>query len=280
MKPKIKIYDTQFAHSNGGSFGTGDLNIEPTYFQWYRGNDVVSNIAVFTENSLADVDKSKEQIKILLVLEPPCINPDIYKLLENDIHIRKKFHTVLTHQNNFLNIYTRFTHYFFGGCWINLQDRSVHEKSKNISIIASDKKHTIGHNLRHEIIEQFRKSINGIYGRGYNPVNNKIEALKDYRYSIVVENETSDEWITEKLIDCLITGTIPIYWGTKNISKYFNMDGILQFSTIEDFKNVLLVATETYYNSRIKAVKENFELAKKFTLPEDLIWNNTFKNLM
>lgn len=39
----------------------------------------------------------------------------------------------------------------------------------------------------------------------------KIETLKNYRYSIVIEN--SQEYMSEKLFDCLFAGTIPVYVG-------------------------------------------------------------------
>ena len=35
-----------------------------------------------------------------------------------------------------------------------------------------------------------------LFGRGYRPINNKIEGLKDYRYSIVIENSKSDYYFT------------------------------------------------------------------------------------
>jgi len=45
--------------------------------------------------------------------------------------------------------------------------------------------------------------------RGY--VNDKIDTLKKYRYSLVVEN--SNEYVSEKVFDVLRAGTVPIYIG-------------------------------------------------------------------
>jgi hypothetical protein len=28
-----------------------------------------------------------------------------------------------------------------------------------------------------------------------------------------------DNWLTEKIIDCMLTGTVPIYWGAPNIHE-------------------------------------------------------------
>lgn len=46
-KPRIRIIDNQFGHSKGGSFGTGDLNIHPTHFEWFRGDNKINDILFF-----------------------------------------------------------------------------------------------------------------------------------------------------------------------------------------------------------------------------------------
>ena len=278
MKPQIKIYDTAFAHSNGGSFGTGDLNIHPTHFEWYRGKDTAGDIAVITESCFNDIDSVKEKIKIALIMEPPCIRPDAYVKIKNP-EFRKKFDYILTHQLDLLLLDGKFRHYTYAGCWIYPHKRLLHPKTKNISIIASSKKNAPGHILRHQVISSYRDKIDGVFGNGYDFVTNKIEALKDYRYSIVIENEKSNDWFTEKLIDCFITGTIPIYWGTKNIGKYFNSDGIIQLNEFHELKNNIEMATKEFYDERMPAILQNYETSIKYVLPEDLIWTNFLKDI-
>ena len=61
-------------------------------------------------------------------------------------------------------------------------------------------------------------SITGVYAKGYTHgqtgwADNKLAGLKDYMFTIVIENVVDDCWFTEKLMDSLLTGTIPIYWG-------------------------------------------------------------------
>ena len=48
-------------------------------------------------------------------------------------------------------------------------------------------------------------------------LKDKIDGLRDYRYHFCIENIKRDYWFTEKLIDCFVTGTIPIYWGCPSI---------------------------------------------------------------
>ncbi len=52
----------------------------------------------------------------------------------------------------------------FGSCWIEDVDHGVHDKSKLVSIIASNKNITIGHKLRHAIIATDKKL--DLFGRG------------------------------------------------------------------------------------------------------------------
>jgi len=72
---------------------------------------------------------------------------------------------------------------------------------------------------------------------------------------------------TEKITDCFMTGTIPIYYGIKNIGDYFNTDGIIILT--DDFKIEDL--SFELYQSKINAVKENLKLSMDLLLAEDYI---------
>jgi len=52
-------------------------------------------------------------------------------------------------------------------------------------------------------------------------IDNKLETLKNYKFSICYENVTNIEgYITEKIFDCFRAGTIPIYLGANDIKNY------------------------------------------------------------
>lgn len=274
MKPLIRIVDSQFSHTPMGSFGAGDLNIPPTFFNWYRG-DKISELVVITENSLHLLDRQQEKNKVALIIEPYSINPGVYDAMRNGMY--KHFHTVLSHNAELVMELPNGRLYDFGGCWIKPEDRAIHEKTKGVSIIASDKKITFGHKLRHEVINTFGKRFDGIYGRGYKFVENKIEGLKDFHYHVVIENERTPVWITEKVIDCFVTGTIPIYYGTDAIKSIFNPDGILFFENNMQLAECLATATPEYYQSKLSPIQENFELAKGYVIPEDRLWTDFFE---
>lgn len=279
MKRLIRIVDKQFSH--GKSFGTGDLLIHPRNFKWYRGSENINDFIVFSEDSFAYVDDYDEKIKVGFIIESPMIKPKIYDWIKNPTNYNK-FDFIYTFSRDLIRINPeKFKYYAFGGCWIYPEDMSIYQKHKGISIISSPKKITIGHQLRHDIISRFGDKIEGIYGGGYKFVKNKIEALKDYKFSIVVEQGNHDSMFSEKLVDCFMTGTIPIYWGCEDkIGEYFNINGILNFNNIDELDKILENCTEELYLNSIQSIHENFETAKQYCIPEDYLWNNYFKYLI
>ena len=88
-------------------------------------------------------------------------------------------------------------------------------------------------------------------------------------FSIIVENIRAPYYFTEKLIDCLLTGCIPIYWGAPNIGKYFNLDGFVIFNSYEELARAKL--SKTIYSQKIKAAQQNYELAKQYISSDDYL---------
>jgi hypothetical protein len=112
------------------------------------------------------------------------------------------------------------------------------------------------------------------YGRGFNEIPNKIDGLKDYCFSITMENATYSIMFTEKLTDCFMSGTIPIYYGMKNIGDFFNKDGIIILN--DDFKIEDL--TFDLYHTKINAVIDNFKRSNELLVAEDYIYLKYIKN--
>ena len=53
-------------------------------------------------------------------------------------------------------------------------------------------------------------------------VRNKIDFLKSYKFSISMENTEGNGYISEKIVDSFLAGTIPIYYGDYMIDEYIN----------------------------------------------------------
>jgi hypothetical protein len=198
--------------------------------------------------------------KVLVQIEPPTIMNVVNQIPQH----KDKFDLILAWHPTVLSQCGNSKLFPFGSCWINDEDRKIHEKTKKLSIISSDKKQTTGHKLRHEIINSKITDMD-VFGRGYRYVDNKITGLKDYMFSLIIENDRTDNWFTEKIIDCLVTGTVPIYWGCGNIDKYFNPKGFIQFNNTSDFKNSVLPSlNENTYKEMLPFIEENFTLSLEY----------------
>jgi len=135
------------------------------------------------------------------------------------------------------------------------------------------KKWAPGHVLRHQIYNEYKNSnIIDFYGAGAEKkVNYKLEGLKNYMYSVTIENSIEDDYFTEKIIDCFLTGTIPIYYGTNNISQYFDSEGIIMINNVDDLESKINLLTEDFYLSKIESIRNNFVIAQEFIYPEKII---------
>ena len=51
-------------------------------------------------------------------------------------------------------------------------------------------------------------------------VDDKAATLGKYRFAICFENMVLEGWITEKLFDCLYSGTVPVYLGAPDIERW------------------------------------------------------------
>jgi hypothetical protein len=80
-------------------------------------------------------------------------------------------------------------------------------------------------------------------------------------FNISIENCKHLNWFTEKLIDCFLTKTVPLYWGCSNIGEFFNKDGIITFENENDLLKKINKLTSDDYNSRIHAINENYTKA-------------------
>ncbi|MDQ0246204.1 hypothetical protein J2S09_003808 [Bacillus fengqiuensis] len=70
-------------------------------------------------------------------------------------------------------------------------------------------------------------------------VGNKLQFQKKYKFSIAFENNTSEGYTTEKIIQAFAAQTIPIYWGNPSISKEFNSNAFINCHDFHSFEDVV-----------------------------------------
>jgi len=146
------------------------------------------------------------------------------------------------------------------------------KKEKLISIVASTKNQTEGHMLREKAIKKFQPL--DVFGRGRLEIQKKEEALWPYFFSVVIENASYPNYFTEKITDCFMAKTVPIYWGSPTIHEHFNKSGILSFG--QTSRSCL---SYNLYQRLLPGIEENFKKTFAMELPDDIIFNKIKKYL-
>lgn len=224
--------------------------------------DLTSNdhIVIYISSRLILRRISNIKCKIsLIITEPKCIHQRYYNILPL---LRYKFHKIFTNYSYFSNKYSNLISLPLAYSWIDKSITIEDKKDKLVSLIASEKQKMPGHKLRHKIVNTLPKESFEVLGRGYKPFANKKDGLAPYMYSIVIENCQEVDYFTEKIIDCFMCRTIPIYWGANNIDNYFDSRGILRFQTINELQSILKIISAQDYTLKSDAINNNWEIAQ------------------
>lgn len=103
------------------------------------------------------------------------------------------------------------------------------QKQNKIVWVTSNQRGSAGHKVRMDFLDRI-KSLPDVhlYGRGINPIDDKWSVLHDSKYAIAYENFQNDHYWTEKIIDCYLSYTMPLYFGCNKIDDFFPKDSYIQ----------------------------------------------------
>jgi hypothetical protein len=111
-----------------------------------------------------------------------------------------------------------------------------------------------------------RRTLMSIYK---GACESKFEVLQQYQFCLCFENMAMDGYITEKIFDCLYAGTIPLYLGASDISKYIPSAAYIdcrKFSSVTAMWHEIEAMPESSIEAMREAGRSFFdsELAKPF----------------
>lgn len=255
--------------------GTGEDNYRhPTLVEYVRNQDPWEGISFFTDKALPRAAEVTSKYKIGLILEAWILDPQAYA---DAVKYEKHFDYIFTYNPELLKRNPK--KYKFtpsDTISVDLPSIKIHEKSKLVTMMYSKKAWLPGHKARQFIANDLVPSVDcevDIYGYGpENHVQYKSEGINDYMFSIEVENSYLPNYFTEKPLDCFATGTVPIYCGCPNIGDWFDLDGIITFTTGEELADILNNLTPQMYKDRIQAVKANYEKALSYLEQDDNLY--------
>jgi len=254
-----------------------DLNVDVPF----RFTKEKRPVVVLGDRELSLVHQLKTDQKVVGWLggEPRVVVPAAYEFAKNNI---EDFEMVFTFDEDLVNSHPKFRFCPFGTSrFSDREDRTLKNKSKDISIIGNVRYCNYpGHILRDAVVNKWGHKFDSVKNRG--SFEDKRKYLTDFRYSVVIENSKQNHYFSEKLIDCLLLGTVPIYWGCDTLFDFgFDKRGIITFENEDDLDEIFLSIGELDYKKRMPWVKYNHGIAQSYLqcFHNNFLWDNGLKEL-
>ena len=264
-------------------------NLKPTNFSWstQEGDYQVHIDRGMLQRPNNALPKEK---RFGWFCESRFIVPDLYSFLihNHKILFENFYNKIFTCDDSLLNLNPNFVYCPVGSNypWVPKEQWKIYDKIKLCSMFCSPKLRTEGHAYRHQIARLALDNGIDVFGGAHgtprtvidpqNPWNTKIDGIKDYMFSVVIENGIYDSYWTEKVTDCFATGTIPVYHGTKKIFDFFDSDGIILLKSGKE-QEILQNLSKELYTSKMTAIKNNFDAVNKIKLADDWLFDQIIK---
>jgi hypothetical protein len=246
----------------------------PHWFQLGKLLAPSSPITLLIETMHIPNDESK---KIFISVEPETILAREEFLIANAHH----YHAILTFNANVLARCPNAIKYVYGTTWIQSEHWDTREpKQFCITGLFGSKciNNSSGYLFRVQLyMKQKEIKVPTVFFRssfqnpqlpefGINPLigGSKLPLFQCMQYSIVIENSRQENYFTEKLLDCLLTRTIPIYYGCPNIQEYFDTTGWIFIDSPDQAIQAINALTPDLYATHEETITRNVEKAREY----------------
>ena len=109
--------------------------------------------------------------------------------------------------------------------------------------------------------EDYSKSLTLPQTCGFH---NSKTPMFDCMFHIAIENTSLNNYFTEKVIDCFLSKTIPIYRGDKNIGNHFNANAMIEVNSVDEMIQACNSVTPDVYNRLLPIINDNYETALNY----------------
>lgn len=226
------------------------------------------NFSLFVDTT-PEIQNELSEINILVLQEPN----EYFGLHDWAIHNKHLFSIILTWDDKVINNCDNAIFLPFGHTWFKPdQYEKFHEKRFELSHLRGNLLKTYGHSLRHELLD--RKSeitiptnFYDVFGDRYNIEDARVGkeiVFGNSMFGVAIENVSHNGYFSEKILDCFLLKTIPVYWGCSSITDFFKQDGIITFSNIDELIVKVNKLDESYYNDRLNIIEENYNRALNY----------------
>lgn len=245
----------------------------PSAFEWVT--DGTGSIDVFIDwHIIQNQQHERNKPRIAILVEPRTIQPDTYEWLENNI---KDFDLVFSHDEGVLAFPNTYPIYFMN--WYECHDEP---KDKDISMVCSAKVMCEQHKKRQELADILGDKVDhfGKYKTGRWASYKECRAR--YRFEVVVDNNWTGYWCSEKLANPLASKTIPIYLGGQHLPPDIDQNGIIIADNIEEIPGLVddvLRNPKRIYMDRFTAVERNYNIIRRYKVFEDWFYTE-YKSIL
>jgi hypothetical protein len=143
-----------------------------------------------------------------------------------------------------------------------LKLENLHKKN-NIVWVTSNQRSSQGHQKRMCFLDNIKDlPFVNLYGRGIKHVEDKWDVLSEAKYAIAYENFQSDYYWTEKIIDCFLSFTMPLYFGCNNIGSFFPKGSYIQIDPKDKHIRLFLeeIVKSSKWEENLDAISEARDL--------------------
>ncbi|WP_153798953.1 glycosyltransferase family 10 domain-containing protein [Foetidibacter luteolus] len=128
---------------------------------------------------------------------------------------------------------------------------------------------------KYKKVDSGGRYLNNIGG----PVTDKVAFLSQYKFIIAFENTSYPGYLTEKIVEPMRVGTIPIYWGDPLIGEDFNASSFINIHNYKSTKDAIEKVIELDNNDE----EYKMMLAQPWfagnVINENFLWENLLDKL-
>lgn len=270
----LETYFIKNRHSRHAPFGQ-----EGRHFFWDRYNYGLD--VHFYGPEAMPCPLGKPVVKYGMLTESRAIVPKDYEVFCRHRGLAREFRYVFTYDEKLLQELENARFYpIAAGIWNRKTREDMHqEKDRDLSILSSDKALCPLHRFRLELARLCkREGLADTFGRfdGGSYVESVDETLNRYRFSVIIENDISDYYFSERLTSCFAAQTVPVYLGARKIGDFFDTEGMILLDSpdLDRAKAALSGCTRERYEAMLPAVLCNFERVQEYRNMQDYLYEH------
>jgi glycosyltransferase involved in cell wall biosynthesis len=222
------------------------LRLELTTFREFL--KLLVNFFIFRKSFVTNLFVNQKN-SFLFAFEPPAVLPNNYQILNENL-----YNKIFTYRDDLVaNKPHKYVKIFFPNSYRNLLSIKKYNTRKFLCNFSANKISSHPDELyssRLQAIKFYQNNYPELfdnYGLNWNKskikskgyIKDKLQTLSNYKFSLCFENQKNIEgYISEKIIDCFIAGTVPIYYGASNINKFIPFDAYIDFRNFKNFNEL------------------------------------------